>query len=158
MAYEIGRNDPCPCRSGKKYKKCCLHADEASKVRQSAYLSNGTLADLDSASDEPEIEARVWAEHPEYTHLLEAGQETAPDGTNYRLHIMLHSIVEKQLADNSPPEAAEALRRLTDTGADRHDTVHAIGDLVVELLWTTLKNRKPADVESYRRALSRLGC
>jgi uncharacterized protein YecA (UPF0149 family) len=20
----IGRNDPCPCKSGKKYKKCCL--------------------------------------------------------------------------------------------------------------------------------------
>lgn len=20
----IGRNDPCPCRSGKKFKKCCL--------------------------------------------------------------------------------------------------------------------------------------
>jgi preprotein translocase subunit SecA len=21
---KIGRNDPCPCRSGKKYKACCL--------------------------------------------------------------------------------------------------------------------------------------
>lgn len=21
---KIGRNEPCPCRSGKKYKKCCL--------------------------------------------------------------------------------------------------------------------------------------
>jgi uncharacterized protein YecA (UPF0149 family) len=21
----IGRNDPCPCGSGKKFKKCCLH-------------------------------------------------------------------------------------------------------------------------------------
>lgn len=21
----IGRNDACPCRSGKKYKKCCLN-------------------------------------------------------------------------------------------------------------------------------------
>lgn len=24
-AETIGRNDPCPCGSGKKYKKCCLH-------------------------------------------------------------------------------------------------------------------------------------
>jgi SEC-C motif len=24
---KIGRNDPCPCGSGKKYKKCCLEAD-----------------------------------------------------------------------------------------------------------------------------------
>ena len=22
--YNIGRNDPCPCGSGKKYKNCCL--------------------------------------------------------------------------------------------------------------------------------------
>ena len=21
----VGRNDPCPCGSGKKFKKCCLH-------------------------------------------------------------------------------------------------------------------------------------
>ena len=24
MGHKIGRNDPCPCGSGKKYKKCCL--------------------------------------------------------------------------------------------------------------------------------------
>ena len=26
-----GRNDPCPCGSGKKYKKCCLTNDEAAE-------------------------------------------------------------------------------------------------------------------------------
>ena len=26
---DVGRNDPCPCGSGKKYKKCCLNAPEA---------------------------------------------------------------------------------------------------------------------------------
>ena len=25
VASKIGRNDPCPCGSGRKYKKCCLH-------------------------------------------------------------------------------------------------------------------------------------
>lgn len=24
LKKEVGRNDPCPCGSGKKYKKCCL--------------------------------------------------------------------------------------------------------------------------------------
>lgn len=24
--YHIGRNDPCPCGSGKKYKNCCLQS------------------------------------------------------------------------------------------------------------------------------------
>ncbi|WP_143821102.1 SEC-C metal-binding domain-containing protein [Motiliproteus sp. MSK22-1] len=25
MEPKVGRNDPCPCGSGKKYKKCCLN-------------------------------------------------------------------------------------------------------------------------------------
>jgi preprotein translocase subunit SecA len=25
---KVGRNDPCPCGSGKKYKKCCLPREE----------------------------------------------------------------------------------------------------------------------------------
>ncbi len=27
---KVGRNDPCPCGSGKKYKKCCLHKQASS--------------------------------------------------------------------------------------------------------------------------------
>ena len=27
-AERAGRNDPCPCGSGKKYKKCCMREDE----------------------------------------------------------------------------------------------------------------------------------
>ncbi|RKY40214.1 MAG: hypothetical protein DRP85_09010 [Candidatus Makaraimicrobium thalassicum] len=30
---KIGRNDPCPCGSGKKYKKCCQAQDEATDTR-----------------------------------------------------------------------------------------------------------------------------
>ena len=29
---KVGRNDPCPCGSGKKYKKCCMMKDEARRV------------------------------------------------------------------------------------------------------------------------------
>jgi len=29
---KVGRNDPCPCGSGKKYKKCCLGKDEKNNV------------------------------------------------------------------------------------------------------------------------------
>ena len=28
---QLGRNDPCPCGSGKKYKKCCLTNDAAAE-------------------------------------------------------------------------------------------------------------------------------
>ena len=31
---KIGRNDPCPCGSGQKYKRCCLSRDEAEHAAQ----------------------------------------------------------------------------------------------------------------------------
>ena len=31
-----GRNDPCPCGSGTKYKNCCLSRDRGRRIRQSA--------------------------------------------------------------------------------------------------------------------------
>ena len=30
---KVGRNDPCPCGSGKKYKRCCLRAEEAKSAQ-----------------------------------------------------------------------------------------------------------------------------
>lgn len=32
---KAGRNDPCPCGSGKKYKKCCLDGEGAKEGTQS---------------------------------------------------------------------------------------------------------------------------
>ena len=29
VSKKVGRNDPCPCGSGKKYKKCCGINDSA---------------------------------------------------------------------------------------------------------------------------------
>lgn len=31
MNEKIGRNDPCPCGSGKKYKQCCLIKSQEGK-------------------------------------------------------------------------------------------------------------------------------
>jgi len=30
-AAKVGPNDPCPCGSGKKYKKCCMHKDKTAE-------------------------------------------------------------------------------------------------------------------------------
>ena len=43
VSQKIGRNDSCPCGSGKKYKRCCL-------ARQSASYSR--WAEQRNASDE----------------------------------------------------------------------------------------------------------
>ncbi|MGE5362380.1 MAG: SEC-C metal-binding domain-containing protein [Bacteroidales bacterium] len=35
--HHLGRNDPCHCGSGRKYKQCCLEKDEeAARARQAA--------------------------------------------------------------------------------------------------------------------------
>ena len=50
---KIGRNAPCPCGSGKKYKKCCLPLHETSRALQNeemVSLITGT-DDLDSLSN-----------------------------------------------------------------------------------------------------------
>ena len=54
----IGRNDPCPCGSGKKYKKCCLGQIGGSNMRDDmqdimaevrAKLESGDFSSLDEA-------------------------------------------------------------------------------------------------------------
>ncbi len=36
MMSKIGRNDPCPCGRGKKYKRCCLPQHEAAAAERAA--------------------------------------------------------------------------------------------------------------------------
>jgi hypothetical protein len=52
MSKKPGRNDPCPCGSGKKYKRCCLPKDEAD-ARELARQQ--TLFDDDQAFDEADF-------------------------------------------------------------------------------------------------------
>ena len=46
---KIGRNDPCPCGSGKKYKNCCLRKDTMSVPEQIRYAvkENGYKEDVE---------------------------------------------------------------------------------------------------------------
>ena len=40
MQSAVGRNEPCPCGSGKKYKKCCLPRDQ--ELQRAAQASTST--------------------------------------------------------------------------------------------------------------------
>jgi hypothetical protein len=55
MSDKIGRNAPCPCGSGKKYKRCCLAADEAGErelAQQEALFDD----DLDAVPDDEDFD------------------------------------------------------------------------------------------------------
>ena len=60
---KIGRNDPCHCNSGKKYKQCCLASDEAAaRAARPAELA---------AIPAPSLASHV-PEHDELDELTEA--------------------------------------------------------------------------------------
>ena len=52
MANKPGRNQPCPCGSGRKYKNCCLAADEArERASRAAALSAPPALGVDDLDD-----------------------------------------------------------------------------------------------------------
>jgi hypothetical protein len=57
----VGRNDPCPCGSGKKYKKCCLAKDEVA-ARQAAQERTRVVRAV-----EPRAGSDPFAGFPAYT-------------------------------------------------------------------------------------------
>ncbi|MBC7975812.1 MAG: SEC-C domain-containing protein, partial [Myxococcales bacterium] len=44
MSERPGRNEPCHCGSGSKYKKCCLEKDEAARVAERATAAAAAAA------------------------------------------------------------------------------------------------------------------
>lgn len=51
---KIGRNDPCHCGSGQKYKKCCLAKDDAAKSAELTALAAQAALAAAEAGDEAE--------------------------------------------------------------------------------------------------------
>ncbi len=83
-----GRNDPCPCGSGKKYKKCCLAADGRSPTAPAGGIL-GSLAELRASVQELDdlsnsvvalIEAEKWEEAEEACHQLRRDHPEQVDG------------------------------------------------------------------------------
>jgi hypothetical protein len=46
---QVGRNEPCPCGSGKKYKQCCLGKDEAAEREARAKSAEAAPAEAREA-------------------------------------------------------------------------------------------------------------
>lgn len=62
----IGRNDPCPCGSGKKYKQCC-HARDQERLRHSSEVAGLTQEELSATPEVALTRARLKNAEP---HLL----------------------------------------------------------------------------------------
>ena len=104
---------------------------------------------------------QAMRDHPEYydtwEHLTEFGQaQVELNGVNPLLHVMMHTAVETQAADNNPPEVRAVIEFRTAHRVARHETIHVIANLLTQLMWRTLHDAEPFDNEKYRRKLIKM--
>jgi tetratricopeptide (TPR) repeat protein len=133
-----GRNDPCQCGSGTKYKKCCLAKDEAAE-RDS--LGKTRARPDDSAAAHPPPVDRLVAEVAAYLRRAEE-EDAYEDELDAASNAVVHLVGAAKL-DEAEAAARDLLVRFPDVhdGWDRLGMVHeARGD-----------SRQAAD--SYRKVI-----
>lgn len=79
MATKTGRNDPCPCGSGKKYKQCCLRKEEEAEHEALAALSQakdraGFVKSLDQFAAQYEDDVALTEASNAAVDLVHAGK------------------------------------------------------------------------------------
>jgi len=125
-----GRNDPCPCGSGKKYKRCCLDKDMAERSTLIAAMPRTTIPEqiagvlADHYHDEDELTAQSNAavdlvtagkldEAERIAHLLLQNFPDVHDGWD-RLGMVYEARGENQ-------KAADCYRKVIDFAGTRPD-------------------------------------
>lgn len=82
---KCGRNDPCPCGSGKKYKKCCLLHDEleAALVAEWKKVDSSVIKKAMRLIEESEVlDTKLLIEHYWGEKRLDQARKTGADGTD----------------------------------------------------------------------------
>lgn len=123
MSQSVGRNDPCPCGSGKKFKKCCL-----GKPAESSHVAEDWMQ---PTSD------RGWsAPPPRFNGGLDAPIDTNETEALSPEDEALNAFY-KQYDSASKPERIAMLRELLDGKApvreDQTDIVELICDATIDI-------------------------
>lgn len=111
--------------------------------------------------EEDERFAKAMLEHSEYHSIWDRldhikDSEVVQNGVHSLLHISMHTVIENQLAQNTPPEIQKALDALLKRGASRHEAIHAIAYEFTMELHKTLQTGRPFDNLAYKRRLEKL--
>ena len=75
-----------------------------------------------------------------------------------KLHAMTHVVVENQIALGDGTPVKGTLDRLMDEGLDRHDAIHAIGSILMGIVFDAVRKAEDADDinAKYKRELATL--
>ena len=118
--------------------------------------------DLSGLSPEDKKLAEIMLEHEEFHNQFEIADvlsehEYDPDKeTNPFLHVTMHAIAETQLENRDPIEVYQFYNAMRKKKASHHDAVHLIGLVLTPLIWKTLLEQQPFDLEEYRSRLKKL--
>ena len=121
-----GRNDPCPCGSGQKYKRCCLPKDQAAET-----------AALKAAAEARALEAARHAHRPE-GHFLDDEEDELTRDSN---------AVVDLVHDGKLEEAEKAARELIERYPEVHDGYDRLG-----MVYEARGDRKAA-ADCYRKVI-----
>jgi hypothetical protein len=137
----VGRNDPCPCGSGKKFKKCCIGKAELPQI-----ASPGDPFDIDEVYEFDDVEDRIRDYdpliEPDPNDWLAADEQQRLDAIEHyhrragieierpALHAAMHGIVENQIAEGDRWPVRRTLLRLIAEGLDRHEAIHAVASVL----------------------------
>ena len=111
------------------------------------------------ADEQPDPD--VWLELDETERLdlvSDYHRRTGVQLETPELHAMAHVVVENQVALGQATSVPEALDRLISEGLDRHDAVHAIGSVLMRIVFDAIHERDDgSDInEKYRQELATL--
>ena len=107
--------------------------DFSGKFRQHLRLIWEVSAlDQESLSKEDQLLVEIMQLHPQYYDLWErldevSDEELERDGTKPVIHVLIHQIIENQVAAQEPPETVETLDQLVQQGLTRHEAVQNWG-------------------------------
>lgn len=155
--HKVGRNDPCPCGSGKKFKKCCLNSQRLDGPPSG-------LLQVDAQDFDPSTLEESGGDIPEYDPFVEPDpdqwlaldEEQRIDlvmayhrraGIRFpraKAHALFHVVVESQIADAGLP-VRSTVERLMAEGLDRHEAIHAVGSVLAGHMNDLVRKFKPGE-------------
>jgi hypothetical protein len=93
--------------------------------------------------------------HGEYRPFWE-GADPGPEENPF-LHVVMHEVIDRQVAKDDPPGTREAFERLVNAGVDPHDAQHRILEVFACAMHELMADGRPLDPAAYRARLDALG-
>jgi hypothetical protein len=128
----IGRNDPCPCGSGQKYKRCCFDKDQE-RLRHSSDIRGKTVAEVRADIEQHLTDARLTRLRPHEVARLDPLKIPAAMRESYFLMLMACGLFARFAESYELLGRNESLRELLD-GALWHATLKGRRDDLLSLI------------------------